>query len=197
MIRFVLALLVLAGGFLLFLDGENWLRAVLETSPAISRSRATATPLPPGVVGYATLTTRPDPLRDVTVELTEAELNDRLVREFVGKPVGQTAIGSPTFDALTIGLRNGRAILDGRARIGGTTIPVEASVGFTPDSAGGIRVALSDAKVAGIEIPGPARAQIERQMQLELDRALSIQPMTVRTVEISNGRLRAVGAPRR
>lgn len=195
--RLLVAILLIAAVALVLIFGEPALSALLSNSPAITRSRATPTPLPPGVKGVATLSTKPDPARDVVVELTEAELNARLAREVVGKPVGQTAIGSATFDSLTVALKSGRAEIEGRARVGGASVPVEASAGFTPDGTGGVRVTLAEAKVAGLPIPANARGEVEKQIQAEMDRALAEQPLSVRAVEIGNGRLRAIGQARR
>jgi hypothetical protein len=195
--RLLLAVVFLVGAIVMLLFGERVLSVVLNASPAITRSRATPTPLPPGVRGQATLSTQPDPARDVVVEMTEADLNARLVQEVVGKPVGQTAIGAATFDSLSVALKNGRAEITGNARVGGTSVPIEAQAGITPDGVGGLRVSLSDAKVAGLPVPAAARTQLEQQMQLELDQAVSAQPMAVRSVEIGNGKLRAVGQAKR
>jgi hypothetical protein len=132
---------------------------------------------------------------EVAVEVTEAELSDRLTRQFAGQALGQTPLGAATIERVDVSLRGGQAGLGGSARVGGASVPYSARLNAAPDASGQVKLTLTDARVSGVPLPDPVRAQLESSVQGEIDRLILRQPMRVRSIEIEGGRLRAVGTP--
>jgi hypothetical protein len=127
---------------------------------------------------------------EVVLEITEAELSNRISQRFVGRQVG----GS-TIERTQASLRAGKLEVSGTARVAGAGVPFTSSLSPTPDSSGRVRLAMDDARVGGIPLPQAARAELQGELQRELDGLLSRQPMRVRSIEITDGVLRAVGTP--
>lgn len=132
---------------------------------------------------------------EVAIEVTEAELTQRLSQQLVGRSLGQTPLGAASVERLEASLRGGRAGVNGSARLGETSVPYTSQLTAEPDQAGRVRVRVADAKVGGIGVPSAVRDDLEAVMQAEVDRLLATRPMRVRSIEIGDGRMRVVGAP--
>lgn len=188
--RLILILLLLAAA-VLFLGRVDW--SNLPASISLNLPGASEpTPVPRSPAGPAPASAKPRP-GDVTVEITEAELNGRLGQQFVGRSLGQTPLGPATLERTQVALRSGRAEVTGSARVGGASLPFTSFLTATPDGSGGVRVAVTEASVRSIPLPQSARDQLESVMQAEIDRQLSGQRIRVTSVEIADGRLRASG----
>ena len=132
---------------------------------------------------------------EVSVEITEAELTQRLSQQLAGRSLGQTPLGAASVERLETSLRSGRAEVSGNARLGGASVPYTSQLTAAPDPAGRVQVRLADAKVGGVAVPESARADLESVMQSEVNRLLATQPMRVRSLEIGDGRMRIIGSP--
>ena len=132
---------------------------------------------------------------EVSVEITEAELTQRLSQQLVGRSLGQTPLGAASIERLETSLRSGRAEVNGNARLGGASVLYTSQLIAAPDAAGRVQVSLVDAKVGGVPVPESARDDLESVMQSEVNRLLATQPMRVRSIEIGDGRMRIIGSP--
>lgn len=188
--RVIIALLLLAAG-VLWLGKAEWL-SIDAGNPKGS------TPTGPAVASTAT---RDGTARggarseDFVVEITESELNRAVGARLTGRSVGATPLGEATLDNVRISLYQGWAEAAGAARLGGVSVPFSSRLTAAAES-GGVRVAVSEAKLAGVALPESTRAGLETALQGEVDRLLSSQPVRVTRVEIVPGRLIASGTPR-
>ena len=131
---------------------------------------------------------------EIAVEVSEVDLTRQLNQELAGRVLGETPLGPATAERLQVSLQDGRAQITGSARVGGVSVPVTAALTGAPES-GRVKLTLRDARIAGLPAPEPLRAELETAAQRELDQLLARQRFRVSSVEISQGRLRASGAP--
>ena len=183
--RLIVLLLVLATVVLVVgnLDYSRWPMPVALPAPA--------TPTPAAKTSREPSRAPATPQRgEVTIEITEAELSNRVSQRFVGRQVG-----GATIERTQTALRGGRIEMDGTARLAGAGVPFTSSLTPAPDANGRVKVAVDDARVGGVPLPEAARVELQGELQREIDALLSRQPMRVRTIEVTNGVLRAVGTP--
>lgn len=181
--RLVIALLLLAAGVLWFGKAE-WL-APGGSSMGGAPTPTAARPAAPAI-GRAS---------DVVVEISEGELNRAVGERLTGRSFGSTPLGEAMLEQVRVSLYQGRAEANGTARLGGVSVPFSSQLTATAED-GGVRLAISDAKLGGVPLPESARTSLERALQGEVDRLIRSQPVRVTRVDIEPGRLRASGTPR-
>jgi hypothetical protein len=189
-VRLVLLLLALAAGVLL-LGRLEW-----SASPEGLSVRVPAQARPPAKpsADAAPSKTAPQP-GEVTVELTESDLNSRLAQRYVGRSIGQTPLGSASLESVRVMLRSGSANLNGAARVGQASVPFTSELAAAAAANGSVRITVSDARVSGVPLPDSARSELEAMIQREVEELIAGQRIRVRSVQIDDGRLRASGSP--
>ena len=187
----VVLLLALATAVLVLGRLDSLAPPIIGAQPTPTRAAATSTP------ARAIATVPPvqaKPQRgDTVIEIGEAELSERFSERYVGRSLGQTPLGSPTIERVQVELRSGRIETSGSARVVGASVPFTSQMTAAPDSAGRVKVTVTDARAGGLPLPDAARAELEADLQTEIDRLLARQPMRVRSIEIEDGRLIAIG----
>jgi hypothetical protein len=134
---------------------------------------------------------------ELAVEIGEVELSRQLSQQLLGRPLAQTPLGTASVDSVQVELHPGRAEVSGTARLGGVDAPFTMIMTALAEPSGSVKIALSEARLSGLLVPEVARAELEGQVQREVDRLIGQQAIRVRSVELTEGRLRAVGsAPR-
>jgi hypothetical protein len=196
----VVLLLALATGVLVLgrLDSIGLPPVVTQTSPTPAAAtptpaRATATSTPARAAPTLPPVQAKPQRGDTVLEISEAELSERFSERYVGRSLGQTPLGSPTIERVQVMLRNGRVETNGSARLAGASVPFTSQMTAAHDSAGSVKVTVTDARAGGLPLPDSARAELEADLQTEMDRLLARQPMRVRSIEIEDGQLRAIG----
>ncbi|HUR03725.1 MAG TPA: hypothetical protein VM347_14370 [Nonomuraea sp.] len=133
--------------------------------------------------------------RDVVTEVTEAELQDELTRMLVGKSLGTTPLGGATVQTVSVTLRNGRIRVAGDARAGFLSAPFTAAGTVTPDPAGRPKVQIEEATVGGVGLPEGTRAALADLLQTQVDGMFADPSLTVRSIDIADGKMRVVRTP--
>ena len=187
-----IALLLLIGGLYL-----AWTRL----SPSSVPLGIPMAPAAPAVSGGAPAVdpaprAQPDPVRgDVAFEIEQAELSRQLNQQLAGRPLGQTPLGDAVLERIQLSLHAGQAEATGSARLGGASVPVSSQLVPSIDSDGRLDVRISRATVAGLPVPDPVRADLERSIEAELGRVINRQSLRLRSLEIGDGKLRVIGTP--
>jgi hypothetical protein len=127
------------------------------------------------------------------MEVSEDELQSQLTTMLVGKSLGSTPLGDATVQTVSVALRDRQVQVSGAAGAGFLNAPFTATGTIVPDAGGRPKVSVSEATVGGVELPEGTRAALADLLQTEVDRTFADQAMTVRTIEIANGKMRLVG----
>lgn len=128
----------------------------------------------------------------VSVDVSEGALTDRLNSSLVGRSLGPTPMGEAAVKHLAIRLTPDRVEADGDAAVGSTTVPV--TLGGTVSVLGGAPVvSLKDASANGVPLPESARTMLEESLQSDLQALLAAQHLVLSSVTVGNGKLTAVG----
>jgi hypothetical protein len=130
-----------------------------------------------------------------SIELDEATLAPELRAELVGRSLGATAFGETTLDDAAIRLDDGRLVVRGTVVAGWIILPLDLT-GTAVVSAGVVSVVVDEAYVGNTVLPGPARREVQRALQVCLERELSRPGLVVQSIAIEPGRLIATGRVR-
>lgn len=127
-----------------------------------------------------------------TIQITEADLNQRLSQKLVGQPLGSTPLGTATLERITTQLTGGHLRANGDAKVGATSVPVSLTASGTVQNGRAI-VSVDDLTAAGVPMPDGARQSVRQALQAQLDDAISRQQMKVNAISIDNGRMVLTG----
>lgn len=180
---------VLALGAALGVLGRAWLDGQSPTAapPPTSAPATVVAPSGPPPAAVATST------RETVIEVTESELQSRLDATVVGRSLGSTPLGDATIQSATVALRDRQIHVSGTARAGVLNAPYTAAGTVTPDGNGRPLARVDEATVGGVAVPEPARAALADSLQGQLDSLFAERSITVRTIEIADGKMRLVG----
>jgi hypothetical protein len=143
------------------------------------------------MLGQPPATPTPSP-GQVSLDVSEAVLTDRLNTTLVGRSLGPTPMGEAAVKHLAIRLTPDRVEADGDAAVGSTTVPV--SLGGTVSVLGGVPVvSLKDASANGVPLPERTRTMLEESLQSNLQALLAAQHLTLSSLTVGNGKLTLVG----
>jgi hypothetical protein len=129
---------------------------------------------------------------ELSFELTEATLAERLNQRLAGQPLGETPLGPATLTRLTTKLKPGQILATGDAQVAGTSVPV-AVTGHLDIQDGRPLVSISDARAAGVPLPSVARESLRSAIQEQVDQEIARLPMRVKSVTILDGKLLVIG----
>jgi LmeA-like phospholipid-binding len=127
-----------------------------------------------------------------TIQITEADLNQRLSQRLVGQPIGSTPLGTATLESITTQLTGGHVIANGDAKVATTTVPVSMTASGSV-SGGRAIVVVDDLKAAGMSLPASTRQSVQQTLQAQLDDAIGRQQMKVSAISIDGGKLTLTG----
>ena len=127
-----------------------------------------------------------------TIQITEADLNQRLSQKLVGQPLGSTPLGTATLQSITTQLSDGHLLANGDAKVAATTVPVSLTASPTVQNGRAV-VVVDDLKAAGVSLPDSTRQSVQQTLQAQLDDAISRQQMKVSAISIANGKLTLTG----
>jgi len=203
MSRVVIALLlvvVLAVGVSMGLAGRSWMdgeqgqqpdaRAAAAPAPTSTTAAASRPPAAPRATLAPTITPAP---QDVVMEVSETELQSQLTTMLVGQSLGATPLGNATIQSVSVALRDRQVHVGGAARAGFLQAPFAAVGTVAPNAAGRPMVNVSEASVGGVVLPDAARMALADSLQTQVDGLFADRAMRVRTIDISDGKMRVVG----
>ena len=99
-----------------------------------------------------------------------------------------TPLGTARLQQLSAEISNNELIVRGTASTGWFSAPVDAAA--TASVQGGtVQVHVVDAHVNGMDVPDAARGQLEQQLQRQVAQAVSGSGVSVRSVQLGDGRL--------
>ncbi len=127
-----------------------------------------------------------------TIQITEADLNQRLNQRLVGQPLGNTPLGTATLQSINAQLTDGHVLANGDARVAATTVPVSMTASGTIENGRAI-VIVDDLKAAGVSLPASTRQSVQQTLQAQLDDAIGRDQMKVSAISIANGKLTLTG----
>jgi hypothetical protein len=128
----------------------------------------------------------------VSLDVSETMLTDRLNSTLVGRSLGPTPMGDAAVKHLDIRLTPDRVEASGDAAVGSTTVPV--SLNGTVSVLGGAPVvSLKDASANGVPLPESARTILEESLQSNLQALLAAQHLTLSSLTVGDGKLTVVG----
>jgi uncharacterized protein YpmS len=160
--------------------GAGWMsgigRSVTPATPATSAAIAAA----PG---------------DQTIEITEAELNQRLNQKLVGQSLGNTPMGAATLQDIKTTLADGHVVANGDAQVGSATVPVSLTASGSVQNGRAI-VTVDDLRAASIPLPTSTRDSVQQALQAQVDDAVSQQGLRVSSISIDKGKLTLRGTHR-
>jgi hypothetical protein len=169
--------------------------AAAQPTPASAPPTSVAA-APPTVAARPTLAPTPTPTsRDVVTEVSERELQSQLTTMLVGKSLGATPLGDATIRSVTVTLRNRQVQVGGSAQAGFLNAPFEAAGTVVPDGNGRPKVRVDAASVGGVGLPDGTRAALADMLQTEVDGMFTDPGMKVRSIDITDGKMRMVSTP--
>lgn len=131
-----------------------------------------------------------------TVQITEAELSQRLQQQVVGQSLGSTPIGPATLTRISSArLADGHLQADGDARVASTTVPVSLSATATAKNGRAV-VSVDDLRAGGVPLPATARDSVQQALQTEVDQQIDQLQLRVTSLSIGDGKLTLVGSRR-
>jgi hypothetical protein len=129
----------------------------------------------------------------VALEFDEAQLTRLAAAGVSGMAIDAGPLGSATVRDFAVRLQGGQILASGTAQIGPTPLPL--TLGGTLQAVNGRpRLALSDARLSGVQMPQAARAAIEQTLQSQVDQLTAGQPLRVSSVTVDNGKLTIIGS---
>jgi hypothetical protein len=132
---------------------------------------------------------------DQSIQITEAELNQRLSQKLVGQPIGTTPLGPATLLDIKTSLTGGHVVANGDAQVGSATVPVTLTAsGSALDGRAVVRV--DDLRAASIPLPASTRQSVQQVLQAQVDDVVNQQALRVTSISIDNGKLTLVGRRR-
>jgi hypothetical protein len=129
---------------------------------------------------------------ELSFELTQATLTERLNQRLAGQPLGDTPLGPATLTRMSAQLKPGQIVASGDAQAGGASVPVSVT-GHVDMQAGRPQVIISDARAAGVPLPSATREALRTALQEQVDQELARLPMRVKSVTITEGKLLVIG----
>jgi hypothetical protein len=160
--------------------------AIALAPPTPTAARPAPTPVP---------TVIPTPVnRDVVLDVTESEVDGELSDRLVGQPLGQTPLGPARIQSVGVQLRDHRVRLSGNAAAGFVSTPFVV-MGTVEPRLGRPTVDVHEATVGGFLLPAAARVALADTLQLQIDQIVKERAVDVRSIDISDGRMRLVGTP--
>jgi hypothetical protein len=164
-------------------------RAEISATVVVPAQAAAA---PPPATAPPAATATPES-RDVVMEVTESQLESQLSGMLVGQSLGSTPLGEATVQTVTVQLRDSLIRVGGGARAGFLQAPFLAAGTVVPNGEGRPVVSVSQASVGGVELPESARTALADSLQTRVDDMLGDRSVTIRTIDISDGKMRVVG----
>ncbi|HEY3060494.1 MAG TPA: hypothetical protein VGL99_16170 [Chloroflexota bacterium] len=129
---------------------------------------------------------------EVSFELTQAQLSDRMRQQLVGQSLGETPLGKATLTRLSCELKPNQLIANGDADVGGTSVPVSMT-GHVDMQSNRPVVIINDARAAGVPLPEASRESIRKSFQDQVDQEIARLQMRVTSVTITQGKLLVIG----
>lgn len=129
---------------------------------------------------------------ELSVELTQETLTERMNQRLAGQPLGETPLGPATLSRLTAQLKPGQILATGDAQVLGTSVPVSVT-GHVDMQAGKPLVVIDDARAASVPLPSASREALRTVLQEQVDQELARLPMRVKSVTITEGKLLVIG----
>jgi LmeA-like phospholipid-binding len=142
----------------------------------------------------ASTSAQPGP-SDQVIQITQADLNQRLQQKLVGQPLGSTPLGAATLERITTSLSDGHVVANGDAQLGSATVPMSLSASCTVQD-GRALVSVDDLRAAGVPLPAGARQSVQQALQAQLDDAVNERQLRVSSISIANGVLTLKGSRR-
>jgi DUF2993 family protein len=167
-----LALIVVVGA----VAAAVWFAGIGRGAPSADRSAATPQATP----------------GEQTIQLTEADLNQRLTQQLVGQPLGNTPLGTATLESISTQLTDGHLIANGDAKLASTRVPVTLTATGSVENGRAV-VTVDDLKAAGVPLPSNARQSVQQALQSQLDAEVNRQQLRVSSMSIANGKLTLTG----
>ena len=186
-------IVVLALGVTIGVLGRAWLDNQPQTAsaptPAPTSAPAAIAPTAPAPATSVPVASA----RDTVVEVTESELQAQVDTMLVGRSLGSTPLGDATIQSATVVLRDRQIKVNGSARAGVLNAPFTSAGTIVPDGNGRTQVRIDEATVSGVVLPEGARSALAETLQTQVDGLFADRAMTVREIEIADGKLRLVG----
>ncbi|SRR6266540_3294546 len=129
---------------------------------------------------------------EVSFELTQSQLSERMRQQLVGQSLGETPLGTATLTKLNCELKPNQLIANGDAEVGGKTVPVSMT-GHVDMQANKPVVIVNDAKAAGVPLPQSTRESIRKTVQDQVDQEIARLQMRVTSVTIGEGKILVIG----
>lgn len=165
----------------LFFPARDQPASIPAAAPA-SAPAAAAEPVPP-----------PIGPGQVALEFDEATINRVAAGGLGGMAIDAGPLGAATVRDLSVRLRTGQIQATGTAVLGPTPLPI-ALAGTIVAENSRPRLALSDARIGGVQMPQAARAGVEQALQGQVDQLIAGQSLRVSSVTIGNGMLTIIGS---
>src|SRR5438552_12508021 len=127
-----------------------------------------------------------------TIQITEADLNQRLSQKLVGQPIGSTPLGTATLESITTQLTRGHLLANGNAKVAATTVPVSMTASGRVSDGRAI-VVVDDLKAAGMSLPASTRQSVQQTLQAQVDDAVGRRQIKVSAIAIDGGKLTLTG----
>ena len=129
------------------------------------------------------------------IELTEADVTQRMNQRLAGQPLGATPLGPATLTQVNVQLRNGRMEATGDARVATASVPMSMSArGGVENSRAMVKV--DELSAAGVPLPASARDSVQQIIQEQVEGEVERSQLRITSVAIDRGRLILTGTPR-
>ena len=104
----------------------------------------------------------------------------------------QTPLGVARLQHLNVDIRDNELFFRGTAVAGSLTVSVEAAATASVQD-GNLQVQLKQARINGVDVPPPARNELEQQLQNQIARSIDVYHVVVHSVRLGNGTLAISG----
>jgi hypothetical protein len=135
------------------------------------------------------------PQGNQTIQITEAELDQRLTQQLVGQPIGSTPLGPATLTRISTHLADDHVQADGDAKVAAATVPVSLTASGAVQNGRAV-VLVDDLRAAGAPLPPNVRDSVQQALQSQLDQAVDRQQLRVSSMTIGGGKLTLTGSHR-
>jgi hypothetical protein len=169
------------------------LPSTVAAAPTTAPPLAPATPVRPAPTPILAAPTPTPASRDVVVEVSEGQLQSQLSDLLVGKSLSVTPLGDATIQSVTVALRDRQVRVGGGATVGFVSAPFTAAGTVDPSPSGRPVVSVSEATLGGVLLPDPVRLALTESLQTQVDGLFAERSLKVRTIDITDGRMRVVG----
>jgi hypothetical protein len=135
------------------------------------------------------------PQGDQTIQITEADLDQRLTQQLVGQQIGSTPLGPATLTRISTHLADDHLQADGDAKVAAATVPVSLTASGAVQNGRAV-VLVDDLRAAGAPLPASVRDSVQQALQSQLDQAVDRQQLRVSSMTIAGGKLTLTGSHR-